>query len=474
MRSRRTRSGALLIIIDIVLINAAFFISYWVRYRLEIPTPVLPEYDSSFIPYIPFSILLTVLCLITYRIDGLYDHTRKRRWLDQAYRIFSGTMTSILLVMAITFALQPLVYSRGMLVVVGGLIVIFLWADRLILQWVLVARRRRGIGVDRLIVVGMGELGRTVVRNVLADPLVPYALLGYVDDNPVKGQGALGRIKGLGNLGALGDICTEHQPSEVIITLPWSQQEKIRYVMDVCEAAGVRARVVPDVFHQRLRHLDMASLNGIPLLGAGTDGLSKSSIAAKRMLDLILTLLSMPFFLLIYAAAALAIKFDDGGPVIFRQRRVGRDGREFDVFKFRSMVVNAEELLGQLREQNTTGGPTFKVADDPRITRVGRFIRRTSIDELPQLINVLRGEMSLVGPRPGTPNEVAEYEPWHRERLAIVPGLTGLWQVSGRSEVPFDEMVLLDVFYIENWSLDLDIRIILQTVPTVLFRKGAY
>jgi lipopolysaccharide/colanic/teichoic acid biosynthesis glycosyltransferase len=182
----------------------------------------------------------------------------------------------------------------------------------------------------------------------------------------------------------------------------------------------------------------------------------------------------MPFLLIIFGVIAVLIKLDSPGPVLFKQRRVGKDGHEFEMYKFRSMVDKADELKEHLKDLNEADGPLFKIKDDPRMTRIGRFLRRTSIDELPQVINILRGEMSIVGPRPGTPDEVAKYEPWQKMRISASPGLTGLWQVSGRSDIPFDEMCLLDIYYIENWSLGLDIRIMLQTIPHILFGRGAY
>ena len=171
---------------------------------------------------------------------------------------------------------------------------------------------------------------------------------------------------------------------------------------------------------------------------------------------------------------AIAIRLDSGGPVLYASPRVGRDGRPFAMYKFRSMVVGADEQKEALRELNEADGPMFKIRDDPRLTPVGRVIRRLSLDELPQIYNVLRGQMSLVGPRPPLPEEVAAYKPWHQQRLAVVGGLTGLWQVSGRSDLTFDELCLLDIYYIENWSLALDVRILLQTVPHLLSRRGAY
>ena len=172
--------------------------------------------------------------------------------------------------------------------------------------------------------------------------------------------------------------------------------------------------------------------------------------------------------------AALLIRLDSPGPVLFSQTRVGEKGKLFTVLKFRSMRVGAEAEQEQLRERNEATGPLFKIRNDPRQTRFGRLLRRTSVDEIPQFLNVLKGEMSVVGPRPGLPSEVARYQPWHRQRLEVKPGITGLWQVSGRSDLTFDEMCLLDIYYIENWSLALDIQIMLRTIPRVLFGSGAY
>jgi lipopolysaccharide/colanic/teichoic acid biosynthesis glycosyltransferase len=183
-----------------------------------------------------------------------------------------------------------------------------------------------------------------------------------------------------------------------------------------------------------------------------------------------MALVALPFVLLI----ALAIRLDTPGPIFFRQMRVGKHGKEFACFKFRSMVSNADELRGQIAELNESTGPLFKIRNDPRLTRVGRFIRRYSLDELPQLFNVLHGEMSLIGPRPNLPQEVDQYQEWMKKRLSVSPGLTGLWQVSGRSDLTFDEMVLLDIYYVENWSIGLDINILLRSVPAVLRAKGAY
>jgi exopolysaccharide biosynthesis polyprenyl glycosylphosphotransferase len=202
--------------------------------------------------------------------------------------------------------------------------------------------------------------------------------------------------------------------------------------------------------------------------------LSRTQAAMKRTLDLLVSSLAITLLAPIWLSLALMIRSTSRGPVLFRQQRIGHGGRPFTMYKFRSMVRGAELMLTELVDRNEASGALFKIRDDPRVTRIGRWMRRWSLDELPQLLNVLRGDMSLVGPRPPLPNEVAVYEDWHHGRLEVRPGITGLWQVGGRSELTFDDYVRLDLFYIENWSITYDLFILAKTVPAVLFRKGAF
>ncbi|NDJ54256.1 MAG: sugar transferase [Chloroflexi bacterium] len=461
-----------IIVLDAVLINVAFYVAYVIRYELQFPYPL--QFDAPFFPtYAPSAVIITIFSLISYNIDGLYDYRRRRRWSDEAYRLTSGAMTSIVLVMALTFLVQAEIYSRGMLVLAGGLIVVVLGTARIIRGTIQNRRHQRGLGVDRVLVVGAGEVGRAVMRTIIADPSTGYRVIGYVDDAPEKGSGSLGRIQGLGSIDHVTKLVKEHQIDEVLITLPWRYYNRIVQIVTLCEQAGVRVRIVPDIFQQRVHRVDLETLNGIPLMGPSPRRLERTSMMIKRLMDLGLSLLVMPFLIILYIVVGIMIKLDSPGPIIFKQKRVGKDGHEFYVLKFRTMIDGADAMKKDLEHRNRST-ITFKDPDDPRRTRVGRWLRATSLDELPQFINVLRGEMSIVGPRPGTPEEVARYQTWQLKRTAIQPGITGLWQVSGRSDVPFEEMCLLDIFYIENWSLDLDLRIMLKTIPVVLFRQGAY
>jgi exopolysaccharide biosynthesis polyprenyl glycosylphosphotransferase len=223
-----------------------------------------------------------------------------------------------------------------------------------------------------------------------------------------------------------------------------------------------------------LSRIDMDAIGGIPLIGIKQVSINTAQLWVTRIVDIGLSVFGLALGLPFWLCIALAIKLTSPGAVIYRQTRIGLNGRPFKVFKFRTMYKNAEWRLNGLLERNEAQGPLFKIKGDPRITPVGKFLRRTSFDEFPQLLNVIKGEMSLVGPRPPLPQEVAQYADWQKQRLAIKPGMTGLWQVRGRSDISFDEGVLMDLYYIENWSLRLYFMILLRTVPAVLFSRGAY
>jgi exopolysaccharide biosynthesis polyprenyl glycosylphosphotransferase len=242
----------------------------------------------------------------------------------------------------------------------------------------------------------------------------------------------------------------------------------------LCERLGASFKLIPDLHELSLSRIDMESIEGIPLLSIKQNSLNRWQQAITRLVDMSISLLILALGIPLWVCIAIAIRMDSPGPVIYKQTRIGLNGKPFKVYKFRSMYQNADQILANLMRYNEAQGPLFKMRDDPRITPVGKFLRRTSFDEFPQLINVLRGEMSLVGPRPPLPQEVAQYEDWQKGRLTIMPGLTGLWQVRGRSDLSFDEGVLMDLYYISNWSLRLYFQILLRTIPAVLRRRGAY
>jgi len=472
--STKQRNAAPLWVVamDVVMINVAIGLAYLFRYRLQWFVDVI--FDAPFTAYLPFCALFTVAIPLVLWIEKAYAHWRGRTWIDQVFQIIMAVATTLVLALALAFAFRPLVYSRLLLLVAGFFMVVLVSLGRMVALLIQAHLRRKGVGVQRIVIVGAGEVGRRVMRTVVARPDLGYHIVGYVDDNPDKGEGALGRIRGLGAPDKLSDIIDTEAVDEVIITLPWTYHRRILSILRECERRQVAARLVPDLFQMSLSRVEISDLGGVPLMEVQEIAFDKAALVIKRAMDVVGASLMLLFGWPLFAIIALAIKRDSPGPVLFKQERVGKHHKRFTIYKFRSMRVGAEEELENLRQASDWDEITFKMQDDPRMTRMGRWLRRFSLDELPQLINILKGDMSLVGPRPPVPAEVEQYQPWHLRRLTVPPGLTGMWQVSGRSELTFDEMVLLDLYYVEHWSPWLDLAILLRTIPKVLVADGAY
>ncbi|MFZ2361509.1 MAG: sugar transferase [Anaerolineae bacterium] len=462
------------IVLDIGLILVAFLLAYVLRYQFQWLREVDPAYYTTFVPYIPMAAIQGGLTLLAFLLSGVYRFRRGASLVDEVYGVINGAFSGFVVTVFFIFFWRPLVYSRLFFLYATALIIVFLIAARLLRRATLRVLRARGFGVDRVLIVGSDDVGLTVMRNLMAQPELGFEVVGFVDDDPERGSTNIGRFQALGSTANLPALLRSQQVDEVIITLPWQQRRQILAITGQSARVGVRPRIVPDLFQMSLSMVDMQNVAGIPMLTPSETQLSPWARLFKRGIDVLGSALGLLILSPLLAIVAVAIRLDSPGPVIFSQPRVGRDGRLFKVYKFRTMVKDADQIKDQVRHLNEAQGPMFKIRDDPRVTRMGRFLRRTSLDELPQFWNSLRGDMSLVGPRPALPDEVADYADWHRKRLATAPGITGLWQVSGRSDLPFDEMVLLDIYYIENWSPLLDLSILLRTLPSVLARSGAY
>ncbi len=463
-------------IADFMLALLAFVLGYIARYQLTSFRVVMESNQATFDPYVPFALFYATMLYFAHHSNGLYRQMRGRSLIEEMTVSANGIATATVTQLALFFVFQPIVSSRLMLVYVAVITLFLMGFMRIALRLLLATLRARGIGVQRVLIVGWGESGGAIMRAMVARKDFGYEPVGYVDDNPSIGHVDLGRIRGLGTLENLDETIREHQIDLVIITLPWSDHDKILSITQTARESGADVRAVPDVFQLKTRQMQVENLDGIPLLGFGRmeQRFRGTDRVIKRAIDLGLVLVTAPLWLPLVSLAALAIRLESRGPVTYPQRRVGEGGREFSMYKLRSMVPDAHLMREQLVQASGEDPRHPKIRNDPRITRVGALIRAISIDELPQFINVLKGEMSLVGPRPPTPDEVALYAPWHLQRLQTIPGCTGLWQISGRSNIPFDEMCLLDIYYIENWSVRLDLQIIAMTFPHLLLRRGAW
>lgn len=459
---------------DAALIWSASVLAWYLRYEVQLFRSVDPVFLSPLGEYYGLFAGLTLIFLFVMAANGGYTARRGSSLITEIVRVTNAALISIVIIAAITFGLRPFAFSRLLFLYNGLLIVFLLSSGRAIRRQIEARLRQLGIGVERVLIIGAGEIGRAVMRTMVARPDLGYSVIGFVDDDPIRGKTDIGRFRGLGGLDGVESLIKNERLDEIIITLPWTYHRKIAALVTVCDRLGVRPRVVPELFQFSLNRVDVDDLGGIPLIGVKEHNLPGTARVVKRVLDVALTLAALFFLWPIFLIIAIAIRLDSPGPILFSQTRIGQNGKPFKVFKFRSMYQNAEEHLDHLNGMNEATGPLFKIKDDPRRTRVGRWIRKLSLDEFAQLINVLRGEMSWVGPRPGLPSEVEKYEPWQRQRLDVPQGITGLPQVSGRSDLSFDEACLLDIYYIENWSLSLDLTILLRTIPQVLSGKGAY
>jgi exopolysaccharide biosynthesis polyprenyl glycosylphosphotransferase len=487
-RHWRTFECISMIILDALLITIAFYLAYYLRYVILGNNPVLnaihnnlfenPGVKAKFRPVPLDSFTSLAICIVVGLIAilawrRLYTIRLTGSWFRQAWTIIVSCTIGLAVLIAYFFVFQPTSSSRLLVPFMWAIAIVMLCLGRLVVSGIMGILYRMGLGETRLLIVGSGRLGKTIMQHIAANPNLGYSLVGFLHDLN-EPPSDFGRFKMLGTLDDLGTVIRTMQIDEVIIALPAQMHHYAVRTVKMCERLGTSFKLVPDLYELSLSRIDMEAIEGIPLISIRQVSLNKIQRTIVRMIDIGVAVLVLGLGLPIWLCIALAIKLTSPGPIIFKQARVGLNGQIFYMRKFRSMYKDADRRLAALMAQNEAQGPLFKMKKDPRVTPVGRFIRSTSLDEIPQMISVFKGDMSLVGPRPALPTEVARYEEWQRGRLAIKPGLTGLWQVRGRSDISFDEGVLMDLYYIENWSLRLYLQILLRTIPAVLLRRGAY
>lgn len=459
-------TSVLTVPLDALAIFGAFLLSYHVRVETDVlPVANVIPYDR----YLKLSAAITAVWLIIFALMGLYRLRSTRRGLNEFTRIIGAVSIGSLIVVALIFFFDVDYFSRFVILFGFAASLVFVTLERAIVRLFQQALFRYGVGVRRAIIVGTGRTAQALARE-LTHANRGYVVLGFID----TGSGRKPNPRALGALKDLPRLLKQFRPDELIDADPKLPDARKLELVNLAEDEHVDFRFSSNSVELATSRVDVAAVAGIPLMTIRPTPLEGWGRIAKRLFDIVGSLVALPFVLLFGIFIALAIKLTSRGPVIFTQTRVGRAGRTFTSYKFRSMVADAEKRKKQLERRNEASGPVFKIKDDPRVTGVGRFLRRMSLDELPQFLNVLKGDMSLVGPRPPLPAEVKQYTREQRRRLTIKPGITGPWQVSGRSDIGFDEWVRLDVYYIQNWSLLLDLTIMLKTVGVVLGRKGAY
>ena len=403
-------------------------------------------------------------------MHGLYRSRALWTFRSEAGDIVRATVTFAIAMMAILFVFKLPGVSRLLLLYLFPSMAALALATRVGLRMLLVGLRKRGRNTRFMLVVGADQRAREFADLVECHQELGIKVVGHLTMHRDDGVNLNRPL--LGVVDDLPAILHSEVIDEVAICLPFSEQTMISEVARLCEEEGRIVRVPVAVLERTLGSGRIEEIDGLPILSLISGPDRVLGLAAKRGLDIVGSAGMLLFLAPLFGLLAVIVKLDSGGSVFFAQERVGLQGRPFRVVKFRSMSPDAEERLEDLRELNTIHGHAFKLERDPRVTRVGRFLRRSSLDELPQLWNVLRGDMSLVGPRPPLRYEVDKYDIWHRRRLSMKPGMTGLWQIGGRRDPEFDRWVEKDLEYIDKWSFWLDLKIIARTVPAVITGQG--
>ncbi len=407
-----------------------------------------------------FLLLYAVLILLFCQGQDLYRTPRTRSFAKETAGVAKAVSFATLLVAAFIYLTGVNIVARSVVVIgfLANAITLSMW--RYMKRQVVIHRVEQGIGARNAVIIGAGKVGQALACQLEEDKLLGYRFKGFLDENHSGDPRLLGTVKDLPRVGQAEFV------DDVFITIP-SERELVKRVALQARSHGLNVKIVPDFYDGLAWNVPLRHIGDFPVMDVCWKPIPTLGVFFKRLFDVSFSLAALTLSLPLLALLGVLIKLDSSGPVLYRSRRVGRKGRVFVCFKLRSMVANADDLKEGLRNLNERSGPFFKINNDPRITGFGRWLRKYSLDELPQLWNVLKGDMSLVGPRPHPLDDYAQYSLEQLRRLEMRPGMTGLWQVKARQEPAFEASMAHDLTYIENWSLLLDMKLILQTFPVV-------
>ncbi len=465
--------------LDFLALSMAFLAAYYFRFVGVTAGVFAPDGVNDVFYYTVFVLAMLPLWLLLFKLFKLYDPATLFAGHQEYQSVFNACTAGIMLVMVTSFMLPQLMIARGWLIMAWLLAVLFVGMARFALRRLVFALRRRGHLMTPAYIVGANAEGVAIAEHLMSASSIGINVIGFLDDEVAVGEEILPGVAVHGPTRRAEELCARFGIERLIVATSGVQRENLlglfkRFVnvddVAVWLSSGMYEMLTTGVRVQDVGSMAMISVNRVRLTGI--------NVVMKAVLDYVGALLGLIALAPLFLVIVVVMKRTDPGPIIHRRRVVGVGGREFDAFKFRTMVVNADEVLKDLLARDPAARAEYethyKLKDDPRITKVGRFLRKTSIDELPQLFNVLRGEMSLAGPRMITPEEVVRYGQWGLNIHTVKPGITGLWQVSGRSDISYEERVRLDMHYIRNYSIWLDLQILFWTVPSVLMSRGAY
>ncbi len=454
------RTHFVILVSDAILISISWFGAYWLRIFIA---PLFGYEINSLKVYSEFYPIMFLLWIITNSIFGIYKPRKIKKPLEEFQLIIRGVTLSALVVMSASFLIKEYDFARSVVLIFISLNFILTGISRLILFSVHEKYMKLGYGNTRCIIIGAGTTGIRALQRISDHPEKGYKVIGFLDDDVNKSGISISNIPVLGTVDNIREIVDKHKIEEVIISIPSLSHKRIMDLIMRCEGVSVGFRIVSDLFGVLAHNADIEFIEDFPVFDLKEEKNNLVYEILKRAMDIIiasmLIILSLPVWIII----PLMIRLDSKGGIFFIHERIGINGKPFSIYKFRTMHSDTAPY-----NYSPSKG------EDARITKVGKFLRQTSMDELPNLINVIKGDMSIVGPRPEMPFIVEQYEEWQKKRLTVKPGITGLWQILGRKDIPLHNNLEYDFYYIKNRSLLLDMIIVLRTIPAILSRKGAY
>jgi exopolysaccharide biosynthesis polyprenyl glycosylphosphotransferase len=470
-KQRERLTVAILIAIDIIAIGLAYLAAYFLRFVL---LPYTAEFEFRVYSYLMIGMIPA--WLIIFAVYQLYDQHILFGGLREYARAFNAVSTGVIAIIILAFLRrEDIMLSRGWLAIGWLLSVFIVILARFSFRRVVYALRKRGLMLAPAIIIGANEEGHALVDQLRHWPTSGLFLVGFIDNGLPAGTPVSHGYRVLGSLDDLDQFVETSGIQEIIIAPTALNREQLLNVFRVFGSnPDINVRLSSGLFELLNTGMRIKELAFVPLIELNKSRISGFDAYLKWLMDYGFSLIMIVLLSPVYLALAILIKLDSPGPVIYRRRVMGVNGTQFDAYKFRTMYTNGDKILEDHPELKEKLSTEYKLKDDPRITRIGTFLRKYSLDEIPQFFNVIAGQMSLVGPRMISPPEMAEYGKWGINLLTVRPGITGLWQVSGRSDVSYDERVRMDMYYIRNWTLWLDIYLLLATIPAAIRKKGAY